>query len=120
MEEEQEEEMPFIFRVTEPFAIKKIKALGFDRRRRESKIYETAIHRYYMDILEMAVAFVVIVGRLYLAIDIGQPYSGSMPLNESDALVFFISIMTLTKNRMLVDHYKKNVVNRIEAVAKKR
>ena len=109
--------MPFVFRITEPFARGKIQRLGFDRRKRESKIYEYAIQRYYMDVIEVVIALLIIVGRLYLAFDFGQPLSGSIPLNESDSIVFLLSISTLLKNWTLMGDYRKNVITRIETVA---
>ena len=114
---EEEEKMPFVFRITEPFARGKIQRLGFDRRKRESKIYEYAIQRYYMDVIEIVIALLIIVGRLYLAFDFGQPLSGSIPLNESDSIVFLLSISTLLKNWTLMGDYRKNVITRIETVA---
>jgi len=116
--DDEEEEMPFVFRLTEPFARGKIARLGFDRRRRESRIYEYAIQRYYMDLIGVAIALVIVIGRIYLAFDIGQPLSGSIPLNESDALVFLLSISTLMKNWTLIGDYRKNVITRIESIAK--
>ena len=116
--EDEEERMPFVFRLTEPFARGKINTLGFDRRRRESRIFEYAIQRYYMDLIGLAMALIIITGRIYLAFDIGQPLSGSIPLNESDAIVFLLSILTLMKNWTLMGDYRKNVITRIEAVAK--
>ena len=109
--------MPFVFRITEPFARGKIQRLGFDRRKRESKIYEYAIQRYYMDVIEVVIALLIIVGRLYLAFDFGQPLSGIIPLNESDSIVFLLSISTLLKNWTLMGDYRKNVITRIETVA---
>ena len=116
--DEEEEQMPFVFRITEPFARGKIQRLGFDRRRIESRIYEYAIQRYYMDLIGVAIALVIIISRIYLAFDFGQPLSGSIPLNESDAIVFLLSISTLMKNWTLMGDYRKNVITRIEAVAK--
>lgn len=116
--DEEEEQMPFVFRITEPLARGKIQRLGFDRRRRESRIYEYAIQRYYMDLIGVAIALVIIISRIYLAFDFGQPLSGSIPLNESDAIVFLLSISTLMKNWTLMGDYRKNVITRIEAVAK--
>ena len=116
--DEEEEQMPFVFRITEPFARGKIQRLGFDRRKRESRIYEYAIQRYYMDLIGVAIALVIIISRIYLAFDFGQPLSGSIPLNESDAIVFLLSISTLMKNWTLMGDYRKNVITRIEAVAK--
>ena len=116
--DDEEEQMPFVFRITEPFAKGKIQRLGFDRRKRESRIYEYAIQRYYMDLIGVAIALVIIISRIYLAFDFGQPLSGSIPLNESDAIVFLLSISTLLKNWTLIGDYRKNVITRIEAVAK--
>ena len=116
--DDEEEKMPFVFRITEPFAKGKIRKLGFDRRKRESRIYEYAIQRYYMDLIGVALALVIITSRIYLAFDFGQPLSGSIPLNESDAIVFLLSISTLLKNWTLMGDYRKNVITRIEAVAK--
>ena len=116
--DDEEEQMPFVFRITEPFAKGKIQRLGFDRRKRESRIYEYAIQRYYMDLIGVAIALVIIISRIYLAFDFGQPLSGSIPLNESDAIVFLLSISTLFKNWTLMGDYRKNVITRIEAVAK--
>ena len=116
--DDEEEQMPFVFRITEPFARGKIQRLGLDRRRRESRIYEYAIQRYYMDMIGVAIAFVIIIGRIYLAFDFGQPLSGSIPLNESDAIVFLLSISTLMKNWTLIGDYRKNVITRIESIAK--
>ena len=116
--DDEEEQMPFVFRITEPFAKGKIQRLGFDRRKRESRIYEYAIQRYYMDLIGVAIALVIIISRIYLAFDFGQPLSGSFPLNESDAIVFLLSISTLLKNWTLMGDYRKNVITRIEAVAK--
>lgn len=118
MDDEEEEQMPFVFRITEPFAKGKIQRLGFDRRRRESRIYEYAIQRYYMDVIGVLIALTIIIGRIYLAYDVGQPLSGSIPLNESDLIVFLLSISTLMKNWTLMGDYRKNVITRIEAVAK--
>jgi len=115
---EEEEKMPLVFRITEPFARGKIRKLGFDRRKRESKIYEYAIQRYYMDLIEVLLALIIIISRVYLAFDFGQPLSGSIPLNESDLIVFLLSISTLLKNWTLMSDYRKNVIVRIEAVAK--
>ena len=116
--DDDEEQMPFVFRITEPFAKGKIQRLGFDRRKRESRIYEYAIQRYYMDLIGVAIALVIIISRIYLAFDFGQPLSGSIPLNESDAIVFLLSILTLLKNWTLIGDYRKNGITRIEAVAK--
>ena len=116
---EEKEEMPFVFKLTAPFAKWKIRTLGFDRRRRETKIYEYAIHRYYMDIIEISVAAVIIIARIYLAVNIGQPYGGTIPLNESDFIVFALTVGTLMKNWTLIIDYQKNVVERIETAAKK-
>ena len=116
--DDEEEQMPFVFRITEPFARGKIQRLGFDRRKRESRIYEYAIQRYYMDLIGVVIALVIIISRIYLAFDFGQPLSGSIPLNESDAIVFLLSISTLMKNWTLIGDYRKNVITRIEAVAK--
>ena len=116
--DDEEEQMPFVFRITEPFAKGKIQRLGLDRRKRESRIYEYAIQRYYMDLIGVAIALVIIISRIYLAFDFGQPLSGSIPLNESDAIVFLLSISTLLKNWTLIGDYRKNVITRIEAVAK--
>ena len=66
---EQDDEMPLVFKITAPFARMKIRSLGFDRRKRETKIYEYAIHRYYMDFIEIMVALTIIVCRVYLAYD---------------------------------------------------
>jgi len=117
--DDEPEQMPFIFRLTAPLAKMKMKSLGFDRRKRESKIYEYAIHRYYMDFIEVFVAVSIIVVRIYLAIDFNQPYSGSVPLNGSDIFVFILTISTLMKNLDLIKDYKKNVIQRIEVAAKK-
>ena len=116
--DDEEEQMPFVFRITEPFAKGKIQRLGFDRRKRESRIYEYAIQRYYMDLIGVAIALVIIISRIYLAFDFGQPYSGSIPLNGSDIFVFIMTVSTFTKNVTLKNHYKKNVVERIEAAAR--
>jgi len=116
--DDEEEQMPFVFRMTEPFARGKIQRLGFDRRRRESRVYEYAIQRYYMDLIGVVIALAIIIGRIYLAFDLGQPMSGSIPLNESDAIVFSLSILTLMKNWTLIGDYRKNVITRIEAIAK--
>lgn len=116
--DEQEEQMPIVFRITEPFARGKIRRLGFDRRRRESRVYEYAIQRYYMDLIGIAIALVIIFGRIYLAFDLGQPMSGTIPLNDSDAIVFSLSIMTVIKNWTLAGDYRKNVITRIESIAK--
>ena len=116
--DDEEEHMPFVFRITEPIARRKIRVLGFDRRRRESRIYEYAIQRYYMDIIGVIIALIIILTRIYLAFDFGQPMSGSIPLNESDAIIFLLSISTLMKNWTLIRDYQKNVITRIEAVAK--
>ena len=116
---EEEDEMPFVFKITAPFARMKIRSLGFDRRKRETKIYEYAIHRYYMDFIEILVALSVIVCRVYLAHDFGQPFSGSVPLNGSDFFVFLLTISTFTKNWTLMSDYRKNVVERIETAAKR-
>ena len=115
---EEEEEMPLVFKVTAPFARMKIRSLGFDRRRRETKIFEYAIHRYYMDMIGLFVTYAIIIARIYLAFDFGQPYSGSIPLNGSDIFVFLMTVSTFTKNVTLKNHYKKNVVERIEAAAR--
>ena len=115
---EEKEEMPLVFRLTAPFARWKIRNLGFDRRRRDTKIFEYAIHRYYMDFIEILVALFIIAIRLYLAFDIGQPYSGTVPLNESDLIVFFLTISTFLKNWTLMKDYRRNVVQRIETAAK--
>ena len=115
---EEEDEMPFVFKLTAPLAKWRISALGFDRRRRDTKIFEYAIHRYYMDIIEILVAISIIITRIYLAIDIGQPYSGSIPLNSSDFIVFALTIGTFLKNWTLIKDYRKNVIGRIDAVAK--
>ena len=64
--DDDEEQMPFVFRITEPFAKGKIQRLGFDRRKRESRIYEYAIQRYYMDLIGVAIALVIIISRIYL------------------------------------------------------
>jgi|TARA_B110000305_G_C19440495_1_gene641545 hypothetical protein len=116
--DDEEEHMPFVFRITEPIARRKIRVLGFDRRRRESRIYEYAIQRYYMDLIGVIIALIIILTRIYLAFDFGQPMSGSIPLNESDAIIFLLSISTLMKNWTLIRDYQKNVITRIEAVAK--
>ena len=71
-----------------------------------------------MDMIGVAIALVIIIGRIYLAFDFGQPLSGIIPLNESDAIVFLLSISTLMKNWTLMGDYRKNVITRIEAVAK--
>jgi hypothetical protein len=118
-EEEYEEKMPFVFRLSAPFATMKIKSLGFDRRKRESKIYEYAIHRYYMDFIEVALALSIIISRIYLAFDFGQPLSGSVPLNGSDVFIFILTVSTLSKNIQLMNDYKKNVIERIETISKK-
>jgi hypothetical protein len=118
--EEDADEMPFVFKITAPFARMKIRSLGFDRRKRETKIYEYAIHRYYMDFIEIFVALTIIICRVYLAIDFGQPYSGSVPLNGSDIFVFIMTLGTFSKNWTLIADYRKNVVNRIETAARKR
>ena len=117
--EDEDEKMPFVYRITAPLAKRKIKKLGFDRRKRESKIYEFAIQRYYMDILEILIAALVIVARLYLAFDLDLPFSGSMPLVGSDSLLFIISISTILKNWTLLGDYRKNVVTRIETTSRK-
>tara|TARA_B100002052_G_C15549906_1_gene448585 strand:- start:154 stop:513 length:360 start_codon:yes stop_codon:yes gene_type:complete len=117
---EQDDEMPLVFKITAPFARMKIRSLGFDRRKRETKIYEYAIHRYYMDFIEIMVALTIIVCRVYLAYDFGQPLSGSVPLNGSDVFVFLLTISTLSKNWTLMSDYRKNVVERIEIAAKQR
>ncbi len=118
--DEEKEEMPFVFRFTAPFAKWKIRTLGFDRRRRDTKIFEYAIHRYYMDFIEIIFALFIIVVRIYLAIDFGQPYSGIVPLNESDIIVFTLTVSTFLKNWTLMKDYRKNVVRRIETAAKSR
>ena len=115
-----EQKMPLVFRITQPFARMRMRLLGMDRRKRETKIYEYAIHRYYMDVIELIIALAVIIGRVYLAFDIGQPYSGTIPLNESDALVFGLTISTFLKNYDLIVDYRKNVIKRIETAARKR
>ena len=115
---EQDDEMPLVFKITAPFARMKIRSLGFDRRKRETKIYEYAIHRYYMDFIEIMVALTIIVCRVYLAYDFRQPLSGSVPLNGSDVFVFLLTISTLSKNWTLMSDYRKNVVERIEIAAK--
>ena len=71
-----------------------------------------------MDLIGVVIALVIIISRIYLAFDFGQPLSGSIPLNESDAIVFLLSISTLMKNWTLIGDYRKNVITRIEAVAK--
>ncbi len=119
-EDTGEQKMPFVFRITQPFAKMRMRLLGMDRRKRETKIYEYAIHRYYMDVIELIMAFLIILGRIYLAFDIGQPYSGTIPLNESDALVFALTISTFLKNYDLIVDYRKNVIKRIETAAKTR
>ena len=116
--DEGKDEMPVVFKLTAPFAKWKIRTLGFDRRRRDTKIFEYAIHRYYMDIIEVLVALFIIVARIYLAVNIGQPYSGMIPLNESDFIVFALTIGTFLKNWTLIKDYRKNVVGRIEIAAK--
>ena len=116
---EDADEMPLVFKITAPFARMKIRSLGFDRRKRETKIYEYAIHRYYMDFIEIMVALTIIVCRVYLAYDFGQPFSGSVPLNGSDFFVFLLTVSTLSKNWTLMADYRKNVVERIETAAKK-
>jgi hypothetical protein len=118
--DDEPEQMPFIFRITSPLAKMKMKALGFDRRKRESKIYEYAIHRYYMDFIEVFMAASIIVIRIYLAYDFSQPFSGTVPLNGSDIFVFILTISTLIKNIDLIKDYKKNVIQRIEVAAKKK
>jgi len=115
---EDEEQMPFVYRISQPLARKSIRKMGFDRRRRESRIYEYAIHRYYMDILEMVFAFLVIIARLYLAFDFNQPFSGSMPLQGGDVFIFLLTTITIAKNWQLLRDYRKNVVIRIEAISK--
>jgi hypothetical protein len=117
---EEEDEMPFVFKLTAPLAKWRISALGFDRRRRDTKIFEYAIHRYYMDIIEILVAISIIITRIYLAFDIGQPYSGAVPLNKSDFIVFTLTVGTFLKNWTLIKDYRKNVIGRIDAVAKNR
>ena len=117
---EEEDEMPFVFKITAPFARMKIRSLGFDRRKRETKIYEYAIHRYYMDYIEILLALTIIVVRIYLAFDIGQPYSGTIPLNGSDVFVFVLTVNTFVKNWTLISDYKKNVIERIETAARSR
>jgi hypothetical protein len=114
---EEEDEMPFVFKITAPFARMKIRSLGFDRRKRETKIYEYAIHRYYMDFIEIFVALTIMVVRIYLAFDLGQPYSGTVPLNGSDVFVFMLTVSTFMKNWTLISDYRKNVVGRIETAA---
>ena len=109
--------MPFVFRITEPFAKGKIQRLGFDRRKRESKIYEYAIQRYYMDVIEIVILLLFLVGRYYLAFDFGQPLSGSIPLSEGDTIVFLFSVWTFLKNWTLMSAYRNNVITRINAVA---
>ena len=66
------------------------------------------------------VALTIIVCRVYLAYDFGQPLSGSVPLNGSDVFVFLLTISTLSKNWTLMSDYRKNVVERIEIAAKQR
>ena len=113
----EKDDMPVVFKLTAPFAKWKIRTLGFDRRRRDTKIFEYAIHRYYMDIIEILVALFIMVVRIYLAIDFGQPYSGIIPFNESDFIVFGLTISTFLKNWTLIKDYRKNVVQRIETAA---
>ena len=118
--EEDADEMPFVFKITAPFARMKIRSLGFDRRKRETKIYEYAIHRYYMDFIEILVALTIIICRVYLAFDFGQPYSGAVPLNGSDIFIFIMTLATFSKNWTLMSDYRKNVVERIETAARKK
>jgi hypothetical protein len=63
--------MPFVFRITEPIAGRKIRGFGFDRRRRESRIYEYSIQRSYMDLIVVVIAFTIIIVRIYLAFGFG-------------------------------------------------
>ena len=118
--QEEEDTMPMVYRMTAPFAKMTIRSLGFDRRRRDTKVYEYAIHRFYMDIMGIISALLIISIRLYLAFDVGQPYSGMFPLQGSDVLLFWITIITLLKNWQLLKDYRKNVFDRIKAIAKNR
>ena len=117
---QEKEEMPLVFRWTAPFAKWKIRSLGFDRRKRDTKIFEYAIHRFYMDFIGLIFALFIIVARIYLAFDLGQPYSGILPLNESDIIVFTLTVTTFLKNWTLIKDYRKNVVHRIEKEARSR
>ena len=115
----EEYELPFVYRLTEPFAKRKIKAMGFDRRKRETKIFELSIHRYYMDLIEVYLAIALLIGRVYLGIESEYPFGGSMPFNSVDAILLFFTAYTITKNQALIAHYKKNIVERIESISRK-
>ena len=112
-------ELPAVYRFTEPFARRKIKSMGFDRRKRETKIFELSIHRYYMDLIEVYIAIVVFIGRVYLGVESEYPFGGIMPFNSVDAILLFFTAYTITKNKALIAHYKKNIVERIEAISKR-
>ena len=99
-------------------ARRRMEGLGFDRRRRESGVFEYALLRYYADWLGLIVAAVFIIGRLYLWIDLGTLGSASLPFEPMrDGPIFALALWQLFSARTAISDFREHVVDRIERIA---
>jgi hypothetical protein len=116
--------LPLVYRIAYPFARRQIEEHGFDRRKNESRIYEYAILRYYVDRIELMLAAVFLVGRIYLTLPLSRwtgldlPLAGVSPLGWSDSAVILIAALTIITRRQLLTDYRRNVVQRIKKISR--
>lgn len=107
-----------VYRIVARFARRRMENLGFDRRRRESGVFEYAMLRFYADRIGFWLAASVIAIRLYLWADIGAPWSGTMAFDPTrDGLIFGMALWRLASSRWALMDFKEHVVDRIERIA---
>jgi hypothetical protein len=117
--------LPVTYRLARPFARRRIQELAFDLRTHEGKVFEYAVLRFYVDRLELWLAALALVGRLYLMFPwaewtgLALVGSGSLAATPADVFFFLIAIETIFSRRNLMRDYKRHVVDRLDKIAKR-
>lgn len=85
-------------------------------------IFEYAILRSYVGSFEHKLAWLILLGRVYLLAPLAAwtgynlPLSGSVPLNLVDIIIILVSLYTIHTRSELIDDYRAHVVARIDKI----
>jgi hypothetical protein len=117
--------LPLVYRIARPFARRKIQELAFDLRTHEGRVFEYAVLRFYVDRLEFWGAVLVLAGRFYLMFPwaewtgLALIGSGTAEPVTSDVFLVMLAVAAILSRRDLIRDYKRQVVDRLDKIAKR-
>jgi len=101
-------------KVANYFAVRFSREHGLDRRRVATRVFEYMAYRYFLDLIAIVIAVLVLIGQLLIALEVAIPTYGGLSVVQWQGLFFVVFAFYVIVERLLnLKEYRRIVIDNI-------